>query len=113
MLTPINPPTKKKLGLAGHCGLICHVLDQNVEGSNLAAAKNLFQFKINKILFLEVRAQEKGNTLTHCVSQSEKKRRHEEEEKEVEASFEALILCGGTTQYLCNINKVVAEKYRS
>ena len=27
------------------CGLICHVLDWKVEGSNLAAAKNLFQFK--------------------------------------------------------------------
>ena len=27
------------------CGLICHALDQKIEGSNLAATKNLFKFK--------------------------------------------------------------------
>ena len=45
--------------------------------------------------------------------QSEKKRRQEEKEKEVEASFEASILCGGAIWHLCNINKVIVEKYRS
>ena len=37
------------------------------EGSNLATTKNLFQFKLTKNLSMEVRAEEKGNTLTHCV----------------------------------------------
>ena len=31
------------------CGLIHHVLDWKVEGSNLATTKNLFQFKWTKI----------------------------------------------------------------
>ena len=31
------------------CVVICHVLDRKVEGSNLAAAKNLCQFKSTKI----------------------------------------------------------------
>ena len=37
-----------------------------------------------------------------------KKRTQEEKEKEVKASFEVSIICGGTIwQYLCNINKLL------
>ena len=50
------------------CGLIYHVLVWKVEGSNLAAAKNLFQFKSTKNLLAEIRAEEKG---THSSHQSE------------------------------------------
>ena len=39
------------------CGLIRHVLDRKVEGSNLTAAKNLFHFKSTKNIFVEVRAE--------------------------------------------------------
>ena len=59
----------------------------------------IFLIQINKNIFAEVRAEEKGNSLTQCVSQSssswrrrgDKKRKR----KEVEASFEASILSGG------------------
>ena len=51
--------------------LIRHVLDRKVKGSNLAAAKNIFQFKLGKNLFMEFRAEEKGNTHSHSLHQSE------------------------------------------
>ena len=63
------------------CGLICHVLDRKVEGSNLAASKKYFPIQINKNIFAEVRAEEKGNTLTHRVSQSSSSRRRRGDKK--------------------------------
>ena len=59
------------------CGLIRHVLDRKVEGSNLAAAK--FSFRTN--LFAEVRAEEKEITLSHrigavAVGEEEKTRKN-------------------------------------
>ena len=92
-----------KLGHIGKykktCSCTCHVLDRKVVGSNLAAVKNLFQFKSTKNIFAEVRGEEKGNTLTHHISQSSSSRSRrgdkKRKRKEVEASFEASILCGG------------------
>ena len=49
------------------CGLICHVLDWKVEGSNIAAAKNLFQYKSTKISLRKSKQKKKG-TLSLIVS---------------------------------------------
>ena len=42
------------------CGLICHGLDRKVEGSNLAAAKNLCQFISTKISSRKSEQNKKG-----------------------------------------------------
>ena len=42
------------------CGLIRHVLDLEVEGSNVAPARNLFQFKSTKISSRKSEQQKKG-----------------------------------------------------
>ena len=77
------------------CGLIHH--DRKVEGSNLAAAKNLFQIKSTKISLRKSEQTKKGTlSLIESVRAAEMKRIQEEKEKEVEASFEVSILCGGT-----------------
>ena len=80
------------------CGLICHVLDRKVEGSNLNAANFLF----DQNLFAEVRAEEKEITSHRIgavvVGEEEKMRK-------TETSFEASILsvrCQLTI--FCNIN---------
>ena len=73
-----------------YCGLIHNVLDRKVEGSNLAAAKNLFKFKSTKISLpkSEQNKREHSHSSPQSVhEQLEKKRKREE--KEVEASFEA------------------------
>ena len=75
-------------------GLIQHVLDWKVEGSNLTAAKNLFQFKSTKISSRKSEQKKKG-TLSLIASVRAVAVGEEEKEKEVEASFEASILCGG------------------
>ena len=42
------------------CGRSHHVLDREVEGSNLAAAQNLFQFKSTKISSRKSEQKKKG-----------------------------------------------------
>ena len=56
-----NQSTKEKLSRTlWSCGLIRHVLNQKVEGSNLAAAKYLFQFKSTKISSWKSEQKKKG-----------------------------------------------------
>ena len=74
------------------CGLIRHVLDRKVEGSNLAAAQNHFQFKSTKISSRKLEQKKKGKLSlipsVRAVAVGEEERQ-EEKEKEVEASFVA------------------------
>ena len=62
------------------CGLIRHVLDWKVEGSNLAAAKNLFQFKSTKISS-QKSEQKKTGTLSLVASVREEEETRREREK--------------------------------
>ena len=80
------------------CGLICHVLHRKVEGSDIAAVKNIFQFKSTKISSWKSELKKQGTLLliasvrAVAVGEEEETRRERERSK---ASFEASILCGG------------------
>ena len=68
------------------CGLICHVIDRKAEGSNLAAAKNLFQFKSTKNSSRKSEQKKKGTLSLISSVRAVAVREEEETRREREKS---------------------------